>query len=151
MNRKLYEVAKVKGNVVYSVTGDTSIKKAVDVMNIHNVGALMVLSGNGGIEGIFTERDVMKKLASTDDLVGHLPVREIMTRKENLVLITGDETIVEIMEIMRSRSVRHLPIVDKDGVLQGVISMRDVLSILLKDARRETEDMRNYLTGKYPG
>jgi CBS domain-containing protein len=151
MNRKLYEVAKVKGNVVYSVTGDTSIKKAVDVMNIHNVGALMVLSGNGGIEGIFTERDVMKKLASTDDLVGHLQVREIMTRKENLVLITGDETIVEIMEIMRSRSVRHLPIVDKDGVLQGVISMRDVLSILLKDARRETEDMRNYLTGKYPG
>ncbi|MDZ4122320.1 MAG: CBS domain-containing protein, partial [Candidatus Cloacimonadaceae bacterium] len=134
MNKKLQAVFQVRRNVIHSVPGDTVIKVAVDKMNEHNIGALIVKAENGEIEGIFTERDVMKKLASTDELVGHLPVKEIMTKKENLITIDGDETISEIMDIMVTRKIRHLPIVDKDGVLHGVIAMRDVFSLLLKDA-----------------
>ena len=150
MNRKLQEVFQVRGNEVYSVTADTAIKDAVDKMNIHNIGALMVLAENGNIEGIFTERDVMKKLASTDELVGHLPVKEIMTKKEILVTIGGDESIADIMNIMLKKKVRHLPIVDNKGALQGVIAMRDIFTILLKDAALENKEMKNYIMGKYP-
>lgn len=151
MNRKLEEVFQVRDNDIYSVTGGTAIKDAVDKMNVHNIGALMVIAENGDIEGIFTERDVMKKLASTNELVGHLTVKEIMTKRESLVTIEGDESIAEIMNIMLSKKVRHLPIVDKEGILHGVIAMRDVFSILLRDAEQENKDMKNYVTGKYPG
>jgi CBS domain-containing protein len=150
MNRKLEEVFQVRDNDIYSVTGETAIKDAVDQMNIHNVGALMVIAENGDIEGIFTERDVMKKLASTNELVGHLPVKEIMTKKDSLITIEGDESIAEIMEIMLAKKVRHLPIIDSKGVLHGVIAMRDVFSILLNDALQENTDMKNYVMGKYP-
>ncbi|MBM4402889.1 MAG: CBS domain-containing protein [Candidatus Cloacimonetes bacterium] len=151
MNKKLEAVFQVRNNVIYSVTGNTAIKDAVDKMNVHNIGALMVVSKTNKIEGIFTERDVMKKLASTNDLVGHLPVKDIMTPKEKLVSITGDETISEIMDIMVTKKVRHLPIIDQNGILQGLVAMRDVFNILLKDARRESEDMKSYIMGNYPG
>lgn len=151
MNTELREVFQVRGNVIYSVTGDTTIKVAVDKMNIHSIGALMVIAESGTIEGIFTERDVMKKLASTDELVGHLTVKDIMTKRESLVTIEGDESIAEIMNIMLSKKVRHLPIVDKEGILHGVIAMRDVFKILLRDAEQENKDMKNYVMGKYPG
>lgn len=150
MNRKLQEVFQVRDNVIYSVTGDTNIKDAVDKMNIHNIGALMVLSESGEIEGIFTERDVMRKLASTNELVGHLPVKEIMTNRDFLITVNGDESIAEIMDIMMIKKVRHLPIVDDKGVLHGVIAMRDVFKILLKDAEQENKDMKNYVMGRYP-
>lgn len=150
MNRKLEEVFQTRGNVIYSVTGDTTIKKAVDQLNIHNIGALMVIAEDRTIEGIFTERDVMIKLASTDELVGHLTVKDIMTKKENLIIIEGDESITEIMDIMMTKNVRHLPIIDKAGVLHGIIAMRDIFRILLKDAKRDTKDMKDYVMGKYP-
>jgi len=151
MNRELKELFKVRHNVVYSVTGDTTIKEAVDKMNIHHVGALMVVSENDEVEGILTERDVMIKLAATDELVGHLPVKELMTPKENLVVISGDEKLGEIMKIMTERHVRHLPIVDEFGTLHGVISIRNVLSMLLKKTKIESEDLKHYIAGNYPG
>lgn len=151
MNRKLEELFKTRDNVIYSVKPDTTLKDAVDLMNIHHIGAVMVLNDDGGIEGLLSERDVMKKLASTDDLVGHLQVGSIMTPKEKLIMIDGDEKIVEIMELMTDKKVRHLPIVSRDGILHGLISMRDIFRLLLKDARKDVSDMKNYVTGKYPG
>ena len=150
MNRKLEAVFQVRDKLVYSVTGDTNLKDAVDKMNVYSIGALMVISATGEIEGLMSERDVMKKLASTYDEVGHVTVREIMTKKENLVVIDGDELISEIMEIMVTKSVRHLPIIDSKGVLQGLISMRDIFTILLQDAQQDVKDLKNYVTGKYP-
>ncbi len=150
MNRKLKTLFDVRKNVIYSTTCETTIKEAVDLMNIHHIGALIVLNEEGGVEGIFTERDVMKKLASTDDIVGYLKVKDIMTPKENLITIEGDEKIVEIMELMTDKKVRHLPIVDSEGVLHGLISMRDIFRLLLKDSTQEINDLKNYVTGKYP-
>jgi len=150
MNRKLEEVFKVRDQVIYSVTGDTKLKDAVDKMNQHSIGALMVISEQGDIEGLLSERDVMRKLASTYDLVGHLPVREIMTPKEKLVIAEGDETIAEIMELMVDKKIRHLPIIDSNGVLHGLISMRDIILILLHDAEQDAKDMKDYVMGKYP-
>lgn len=150
MNRELRELFDVRKHVIHSVSGDTSIKEAVDVMNIHHIGALVVVDAQGEVIGIFSERDVMKKLASTNELVGHLQVKEIMTPKENLISIEGDETVGEIMGIMTEKGVRHLPIIDKNGQLNGLISMRDIFRMLLKDARKNVNDLTNYVTGKYP-
>lgn len=150
MNRELKELFQVRDNVIYSVKPDVSIKEAVDTMNIHHIGAVIVLNENGGVEGLLSERDVMKKLASTDELVGHVKVKEIMTPKEKLITITGDETVAKIMKIMTEKNVRHLPIIDNEGVLHGLIAMRDIFRMLLKTAKQDVSDMKNYVTGKYP-
>ncbi len=149
MNRELQELFKVRDNVVYSVTPETAIKDAVNKMNKHHIGALMVQKNSGEVEGILTERDVMKKLASTDDLVGHILVKEIMTPRKELIVITGNEKIGDIMEIMTQKGVRHLPIIDED-VLHGIIAMRDILKMLLIKSNQNNEDLKNYVEGKYP-
>jgi len=150
MNKKLKILFKERGNVIHSVSGDTTIKKAVDIMNQHRIGALMVVNFDGEIEGIFTERDVMKKLAETVDLVGHLKVRDIMTIREDMIISNGNETVEEIMQLLAEKRIRHIPIVNEDGVLEGIISIRDIIRILLKDANQKVNQLNNYITGKYP-
>ncbi|MDO9577149.1 MAG: CBS domain-containing protein [Candidatus Cloacimonadales bacterium] len=150
MNKKLKILFKERGNVIHSVSGNTTIKKAVDIMNQHRIGALMVINFEGEIEGIFTERDVMKKLADTDELVGHLKVRDIMTVREDMIISNGNETMEEIMQLLAEKKIRHIPIVNEDGVLEGIISIRDIIRILLKDANQKVSQLNNYITGKYP-
>ena len=150
MNKKLKILFKERGNVIHSVSGETTIKKAVDIMNQHRIGALMVVNLDGEIEGIFTERDVMKKLAKTDELVGHLSVKDLMTGRDNLIVSDGNETMEEIMQLLTEKKIRHIPIVNEDGVLEGIISIRDIIRMLLKDANHKVSQLNNYITGKYP-
>lgn len=150
MNRKLKVLFKEKGNFVHSVDCDTTIKKAVRILNKYRIGSLIVLNSDGDIEGILTERDVMIKLANTDDLVGNLPVRSIMTPKEKLIIGSGEDTLEHLMNIMMDNKIRHIPIVDKDGILQGLISIRDIIRFLLRDSRRTAKDLNNFIMGNYP-
>jgi CBS domain-containing protein len=148
MNRKLKDLFDMRKNVIHSVSSDTTIKDAVDLMNKNHIGALMIID-SGEIKGICSERDVMIKLASTDDLVGHLPVKEIMTPKEKLIFSDGEQTLEEIMRMMTDKHIRHLPIMENDR-LAGVISIRDIIRMLLRDARTKSEQLTNYIEGKYP-
>ena len=150
MNKKLKVLFKERGNVIHSVSGSTKLKEAVDLMNRHHIGALMVITIDGDIEGILTERDVMKKLASTDGKVGHLQVQEIMTPSEKVIYTSGDENIGEIMKLLTQKSIRHIPIVNKDGVLEGIISMRDVIRMLLKESQQMQRTLTDYISGTYP-
>lgn len=150
MNRKLKVLFREKGNVVHSVSGDTTIKNAVRILNKYRIGALIVLNSDSDIEGIMTERDVMKKLANTDDLVGNLLVRSIMTSKEKLIIGSGEDTLEHLMNIMTDNKIRHIPIVDKEGILQGLISIRDIIRFLLRDSKRTAKELNNYIMGNYP-
>jgi CBS domain-containing protein len=150
MNTRLKVLFKERGNVIHSVSGATPLKEAVDLMNRHHIGALIVINLEGHIEGIITERDIMKKLASTDELVGHLPVRDIMTPGEKVIYTHGDESIGEIMKLLTEKKIRHLPIVNQEGVLQGILSMRDVIRMLLSESRQMEKTLTDYITGTYP-
>lgn len=150
MNRKLKVLFKQRGNVVYSISASTMIKAAVDLMNKHHIGALMVVKVDGRIEGILTERDVMKKLASTDDLVGHLEVKEIMTPFDKLITTDGEESVENIMKLMTDKNIRHIPIVSSDGNLEGILSIRDVIRILLKESKETEKNLTDYIEGTYP-
>jgi len=150
MNKKLKVLFKERGNVIHSVSGSTPLKEAVDLMNHHHIGALMVITIDGDIEGILTERDVMKKLSSTDEVVGHLAVRDIMTPTEKVIYTTGSESIGDIMKLLTENSIRHIPIVNADGALEGILSMRDVIRIMLKDSVKMQKTLTEYILGTYP-
>ena len=150
MNKKLNVLFKQRGNVIHSVSGSTQIKDAVDIMNKHHIGALMVISIDGTIEGIITERDVMKKLATTDELVGHQEVRDIMTPRDELIYTTGNESVSSIMKLLTEKKIRHIPIVSEEGHLDGILSMRDVIKILLQDSQKMEQTLTDYISGTYP-
>ena len=150
MNKKLRVLFNEKGNVIHSIGKDANIVDAVSVLNEFHIGALIVLDEEGHIEGIVTERDILKLLGSTNETVGHLLVKQIMTPKADLIIGNGDDTIEHIMRIMRDNNIRHISIVEEDGVLKGVLSMRDIIRILLADSKNKIRDLNDYIMGKYP-
>lgn len=150
MNKKLHVLFNEKGNVIHSIGKDSDIVEAVRIMNEFHIGALIVLDPDGMIEGIVTERDIMQLLGSTNELVGHVGVKKIMTPNKKLIIGNGDDTIEHIMSIMRDNNIRHIPIVDNKDVLVGVLSMRDIIRILLVDSRNKIKDLNDYIMGRYP-
>jgi len=150
MNKKLKELLEAKQNKIFSVNEKTTIKEAVDILVKNHIGSLIVVSDKGEIQGIFTEKDVMKKLASTDDLIGNLPVKELMTPRERLIVGHETDTVEYLMQIMTEKNIRHIPIMSSEGKLIGVLSMRDVVRSLLKDSNKRVKFFNDYISGRYP-
>jgi CBS domain-containing protein len=104
-----------------------SIIEAVEVMVRNNVGSIIVVEGKKPI-GIFTERDLMKKVVSAAMDLKAVSIEKVMT--PNPVCIQGSTPLLKIMSAMRLGKFRHLVITDSDGKLRGVVSIKDVLSCI---------------------
>jgi CBS domain-containing protein len=102
-----------------------SAADAIKEMLDKRTGAAAVLDDNRVVAGIFTERDVMQKLALDSRQAAEVPVREVMTTP--VVLATSEISPAEALAVMIDAHHRHLPIVDDDGRLLGMLSMRHVL------------------------
>jgi len=150
MNKKLNELLNAKENKIFSVSENTTIKKAVDIMIKNHIGSLLVMDDNDDIIGIFTEKDVMKKLASTNNLIGNLPVKELMTPGKNLIIGHETDTVEYLMQVMTEKNIRHIPIMSMEGNIIGMLSMRDVVKSLLKDSKKRVKFLNDYISGRYP-
>lgn len=150
MNKKLKELLDAKQTKIFSVNESTTTKEAVDIMVKNHIGSLIVMNDQEEVQGIFTEKDVMKKLASTDDLVGNLPVKELMTPREKLIVGHETDTVEYLMQIMTEKNIRHIPIMSTNGEIIGVLSMRDVIRSLLKDSKKRVKFLNDYISGRYP-
>jgi len=150
MNKKLNELFKEKQYKVYSINENSSLKEAVRILVENHIGSLMVLDDQGEIQGIFTERDVIIKLAHTDQKVSQLPVKEVMTSKDKLIIGHDDDKIDYLMQIMTTHKIRHLPIMKRDGSLMGILSIRDIIRVLLRDTKQKVKFLNDYISGKYP-
>lgn len=131
------------GSEVYSVTPDATILEALKVMADRNVGAVLVISG-GKIEGIISERDIVRKV----DLHGKTSVttfvREIMTEK--VLYIAPNQSLEECMAIMTDKRIRHLPVMENEHLL-GVISIGDVLREVIHEQKFMIGQLEHYITG----
>ena len=150
MNRKLNSIFKDKKYNVFSINENATIKEAVIVLIDNRIGSLLVLDESENIAGIFTERDVLKKLASTDGQVGNLKVKELMTDKKDLIIGQDDDKMDYLMQVMSEHKIRHLPIIKEDGSLLGVLSMRDIIKVLLKESKQRVKFLNDYISGRYP-
>ncbi len=137
------DILASKGNETFTITPDTSVYNALELMVEKNVSALLVME-NDKLAGIFTERDYARKVAlkgksSKDTLIG-----EIMTR--NLITVSPDSTIDECMELMTGKYIRHLPVVDNDK-LTGIISIGDVVRCIIQEQKSIIGHMEQYIAG----
>lgn len=117
------DILAKKGGAVYSIDPACTVLEAVEKMNQHKLGALVVMD-EAQVAGMFTERDVLRRVVGEGRDPGTTRVRDVMTSD---VICCGPETdLDEVSAIMQKKRVRHLPICDDDGRLHGLISIGDV-------------------------
>jgi len=128
---KLAAVLAAKGSKVFSIRPDASIREAVAVLAANNIGALIVTIGTGVPEGILSERDIIRRLAESPEVLS-ASVRELMTSP--VVSGTSADDLDSVLRTMTARRFRHLPVVD-DGELVGMVTIGDLVKAELAEFR----------------
>jgi CBS domain-containing protein len=130
-----------KGHNILSVEPGTKLSAAIRILGERKIGAVLVMS-QGKVDGILSERDIVRVLAERGAKVLDEPVNEVMTRK--VVSCRQSDTVGGIMEMMTIGKFRHLPVVE-DGQVVGLISIGDVVKWRVQEYEREQEALRDYI------
>ena len=128
---------------------DATVAEAIHKMLDYHVGAVAVVDSEYRVAGIFTERDVLRKLSLSRLDPQSTSVRELMTTPVEMA--TCDTGAGEALSIMLERHFRHLPVADHNGKLLGVLSIRNLLEWRVDDLSHELDSLQQYMTNDGPG
>ena len=137
------DLLKMKGDAIYSVTPDTPILLAMQMMAKKNIGDLLVLE-KGQIKGIVSERDFVRKTAKAGDCDLQAPVSEMMTQE--VITVTPNQTIEFCMQTMTEKHIRHLPVVEGNEIF-GLISIGDVIKGIITSQEFKIDQLEKYISG----
>ena len=138
------ELLEKKGNDIWSVSPDTPVYKALQLMSDKNCGAVMVLDQDR-LVGVLSERDYARKVTLKGRSSKNTPVEEIMS--PDVVCIQPTQTIDDCMVLMTAQRIRHLPVVEEEGTLVGLISIGDVVKEVISEQEFVIHQLENYITG----
>jgi CBS domain-containing protein len=145
MSDHVSELLNHKGRSVITVSRTTSVLEAVSIMAEHNIGCVLVVTQSGALSGICSERDVFRKVILEKKNPAKTEVAEVMTAKRGLITVKTDTTLGECMELMTTKRVRHLPVLDDAGKLTGLISIGDVVKILMSEREQMINQLEQYI------
>ena len=131
----------------HTISAGETIPHLVERLNSFRVGALVVSSDGKRIDGIVSERDVVRAMPGKFDLLSDLHVRDIMT--VGVYTCTADATVAEIMAMMTKERIRHVPVVDSEGNLISVISIGDVVKHYLSELSVENQALKDYVSSAH--
>jgi len=134
-------ILDTKGHQILSVEPDSKLSAAVKTLSEKRIGAVLVMK-NDRIEGILSERDIVRVIGERGAAVLDEPVSSVMTRK--VVCCRPTDTVAAIMEKMTSGKFRHLPVLE-GGELVGLISIGDVVKWRVREYETEQEALREYI------
>jgi CBS domain-containing protein len=146
MDRRLNEVLADKGTEIFSVPPGATVREAVRLMNQRGIGAVLVCEGQT-LVGVFTERDVLRRILDAGRDPAVTLVAEVMTRE--VITVQDKLTVREALAVVTEKRCRHLPVLAQ-GKLVGVVSSGDLVRVLTLDQRHEIEELVDYITGRYP-
>ena len=126
------------------IAPDATVRDALAILAERNVGALVVSSDGDKVEGILSERDIVRGITRDGDALLDGPVSDLMTEK--VVTCVATDSAASIMGVMLNKYLRHMPIVD-DGRFVGTLSIRDLLQLRLNEVESEADAMRHYIEG----
>ena len=131
-------------NAIHSIAPGDSVLDALKLMAEKGIGALLVMEGKN-IVGIVTERDYARKIALLGRTSAATLVRDVMTR--DVLCVRPGQSSEECMAIMTSNRLRHLPVVDDAGQLQGLISIGDLVKDIISAQKFIIEQLQHYISG----
>jgi len=135
-------ILQSKGTQVHTLPETGTLADAVALLNASNIGAIVITSPKGGIAGILSERDIVRRLGTDPGHALALPIAQCMTR--GVLTSRRDTPIAEVMERMTRYRIRHMPVAE-NGTLMGIVSIGDVVKHRLEEAEREAADLRDYI------
>jgi CBS domain-containing protein len=130
-----------KGHNILSVEPSVKLSAAIKILGERRIGAVLVMS-NQHMEGILSERDIVRVLGERGATALDEPVHAVMTRK--VITCREADTVGALMEMMTSGKFRHLPVVEGDKVV-GLISIGDIVKWRVKEYESEQEALRDYI------
>lgn len=140
---RIAEVLKTKGAAVVSVPPDCDVTGLLAVLAEHGIGAAVVSRDGTSVEGIVSERDVVRALAERGAAVLQEQVQRICTTDVHTV--GADAKLDDLMRVMTERRIRHVPVV-VDGALQGIVSIGDVVKRRMDELEDERAALTDYIT-----
>jgi CBS domain-containing protein len=140
---KLKDIVKKKGNTVFSIDPDKTVRDAVELLVRYNVGSLLVMEDARPV-GIFTERDTLRAVAKNAEVLADLRIGDVMTKD----LIVGDleDDAEDAMQVMSERRIRHLPVMAQDRVA-GMVSIGDLVKQQYDEKTVTIRYLKDYITG----
>jgi CBS domain-containing protein len=137
------DMIRKKGHEVFTIAPEASVLDALEMMAKHNIGALLVMSGEDRV-GILSERDCIRKVELMGRNVRNTKVNEIMT--SDVIIVDCSQPLEECMSLMIDRNIRHLPVYDGKE-LMGLLSVRDVLKEVVQVQQMMLSELERYITG----
>ncbi len=134
-----------KGRQLYSVAPDATVYEAIALMSEKSIGAVLVLEGQK-LRGILSERDYTRKVILQGRASKETHVEEIMTRE--VVVAPPDITVEDAMRLMTGNRIRHLPVMEGDGV-SGIVSIGDLVKWVISTQEETITHLRHYIAGGY--
>ena len=142
--KTLKQLIESKNKRLAAVAPDQSVLRALEVMAENDVGALLVLDGKR-LAGVFSERDYARKVILQGKASKTTKVSEIMTGK--VVYVTLNRSVDECMSIMTEKRFRHLPVLDDDHNVVGIVSIGDLIKEMISQQKFIIDQLENYITG----
>ena len=139
-------LANKPSSATHSVSPAMTVAAAVDVLNANRVGSVLVMDGQR-LVGIFTERDVLRRVVGGRRDPEKTRVADVMTRE--LAVMKLGSTVEDAMTVIAEKRIRHLPVVE-EGEVVGVISQGDLNHWLIRNREVQVSQLVEYITGKYP-
>jgi CBS domain-containing protein len=135
-------ILKLKGAEVASVEPGATLETAVRLLSEKRIGAVMVLDEDRKIQGIVSERDIVRALATHGPACLPMTVMSVMT--STVKTCRSSDTIDQVMAQMTAGRFRHVPVVD-DGRLTGIVSIGDVVKLRIAETELEVSAIRDYI------
>jgi len=143
MNTSIATLLQQKKSALFTIPTTVSVAEAVEAMNANKVGSVLVMEGSR-LAGIFTERDVLRRVVCASLDPRQTSVTKVMTTP--VLTVAPTATVQEVMDIFTEKRCRHLPVVEQEKVT-GVISIGDVSRWVANAHRAEAESLRQYIAG----
>lgn len=139
--KKISGILATKSREIITIGPEQTLQDVITLLVRHNIGALPVLDEHGKLNGIISERDVIRYMAETGSL-GDTAVREIMTR--NVIVGVPQDDVISVANTMTEKRFRHLPIMDGDRLI-GIISIGDILKAQRDTYRGEIDTLETQI------
>jgi CBS domain-containing protein len=130
-----------KGNAIWTISCQTSVKDALCLMAEKKIGALVVIDA-GYMVGLFSERDYARQVITVPNFSLDMPIHQLMTRR--VFYVTPEQSVDECMALMAEKNIRHLPVLD-EGILVGMVSIGDAVKETLSEMDTRIKDLNDYL------
>jgi CBS domain-containing protein len=141
---RISDILRVKGNQVVTINADTNVRQLLSVLAEHRIGAVVVSADGASIDGIVSERDIVRAFAQRGPAVMSEPVTAIYTAEVRTV--TPGTSLEEVMRMMTEFRMRHAPVVVDDR-LRGIVSIGDVVKNRIDELETERAALTDYITG----